>query len=47
VGGFAGWPPQSAPYEWWKWHDEYGDAQPIEGYLDQINRSRAQGSETI
>ena len=32
--------PQTPPYEWWIWHDEYGDAQPsqewgakIEGYL--------------
>jgi hypothetical protein len=20
--------PQTAPYGWWKWHDDYGDAEP-------------------
>jgi hypothetical protein len=20
--------PQSAPYEWWDWHDEYGERAP-------------------
>jgi len=20
--------PQSAPYEWWSWHDEYGEHEP-------------------
>jgi predicted dithiol-disulfide oxidoreductase (DUF899 family) len=20
--------PQSAPYEWWDWHDEYGEREP-------------------
>jgi predicted dithiol-disulfide oxidoreductase (DUF899 family) len=23
--------PQSAPYEWWNWHDEYGSAEPSNG----------------
>ena len=23
--------PQSAPYEWWNWHDEYGENQPSQG----------------
>jgi predicted dithiol-disulfide oxidoreductase (DUF899 family) len=24
--------PQTATYEWWKWHDEYSDAPPSEGW---------------
>jgi len=27
--------PQTAPYEWWNWHDEYG-ARPAQGWADQI-----------
>jgi len=23
--------PQSPPYAWWNWHDEYGDAEPAQG----------------
>jgi len=23
--------PQTAPYEWWNWHDEYGDTPPDDG----------------
>ena len=23
--------PQSAPYEWWNWHDEYGSREPSIG----------------
>ncbi len=23
--------PQTPPYEWWNWHDEYGDARPSQG----------------
>jgi predicted dithiol-disulfide oxidoreductase (DUF899 family) len=45
--------PQTPPYTWWRWHDEYGDAaQPsaerltqIGRYLDQIGRGRSQGSD--
>ena len=22
--------PQTAPYEWWRWHDDYGDSKPSE-----------------
>jgi len=30
--------PQSAPYEWWNWHDEYGDAKPSQAWIDQTER---------
>jgi len=30
--------PQSEPYEWWNWHDEYGDAEPSEEWSAQIER---------
>ncbi|MBG0854913.1 DUF899 domain-containing protein [Streptomyces spinoverrucosus] len=31
--------PQTAPYEWWNWHDEYGEeAEPSQGWMDQIRR---------
>ena len=23
--------PQTPPYEWWDWHDEYGDVEPPRG----------------
>src|SRR6266487_3426453 len=26
--------PQTAPYAWWKWHDEYGDAKPSQWWSD-------------
>jgi predicted dithiol-disulfide oxidoreductase (DUF899 family) len=28
--------PQTQPYEWWNWHDEYGDAVVARGWLDQV-----------
>jgi hypothetical protein len=32
--------PQTPPYEWWNWHDEYGDTAPDdEEWLDRIVRS--------
>jgi predicted dithiol-disulfide oxidoreductase (DUF899 family) len=34
--------PQTPPYAWWRWHDEYGDAQPTAEHLDQIRRARAE-----
>jgi predicted dithiol-disulfide oxidoreductase (DUF899 family) len=37
--------PQTPPYEWWDWHDEYGDAQPSGEYLDQISRGRAKAGD--
>jgi predicted dithiol-disulfide oxidoreductase (DUF899 family) len=21
--------PQTPPYSWWRWHDAYGDAEPV------------------
>jgi predicted dithiol-disulfide oxidoreductase (DUF899 family) len=30
--------PQTPPYRWWKWHDDYGDAQPSAESLQQIDR---------
>ena len=30
--------PQTPPYEWWKWHDEYSDAPPSEGWNATIER---------
>ena len=30
--------PQTAPYEWWNWHDEYGDAAPTEPWLSMVER---------
>jgi predicted dithiol-disulfide oxidoreductase (DUF899 family) len=30
--------PQTAPYEWWNWHDEYGDAGPSTEHHAQIAR---------
>jgi predicted dithiol-disulfide oxidoreductase (DUF899 family) len=29
--------PQTPPYEWWNWHDEYGDAAVAQGWLDQVS----------
>jgi predicted dithiol-disulfide oxidoreductase (DUF899 family) len=33
--------PQTPPYQWWNWHDEYADAGPAEGWEDQVNRGTA------
>jgi len=30
--------PQTPPYEWWTWHDEYGDAQPSEEWSAAVER---------
>jgi predicted dithiol-disulfide oxidoreductase (DUF899 family) len=30
--------PQTPPYEWWNWHDEYGDAQPTQESSAQVER---------
>jgi predicted dithiol-disulfide oxidoreductase (DUF899 family) len=30
--------PQTPPYEWWNWHDEFGDASPSEGWSAAIER---------
>ena len=45
--------PQTPPYRWWKWHDDYGDAQPsaeslqqIDRYMKEKGRGRKQGGAT-
>lgn len=30
--------PQSPPYEWWRWNDEYSDAPPSQGWTSQVSR---------
>ena len=35
--------PQTAPYEWWNWHDEYGNDEASEKVREQIRRGRAAG----
>jgi predicted dithiol-disulfide oxidoreductase (DUF899 family) len=30
--------PQTPPYQWWNWHDEYGDASPPESWVSQVER---------
>jgi predicted dithiol-disulfide oxidoreductase (DUF899 family) len=30
--------PQTAPYQWWNWHDEYGDAAPTDSWLSMVER---------
>jgi predicted dithiol-disulfide oxidoreductase (DUF899 family) len=30
--------PQTLPYEWWNWHDEYGEAEPAPEWLSQVER---------
>ena len=37
--------PQTPPYEWWNWHDEYGHDQLAGEYLDQIRRGRSKGGD--
>jgi predicted dithiol-disulfide oxidoreductase (DUF899 family) len=36
--------PQTPPYQWWHWHDDYGDTQHEE-FLEQIRRSAATGGD--
>jgi predicted dithiol-disulfide oxidoreductase (DUF899 family) len=33
--------PQTTPYEWWRWHDEYGNDEASDKVLEQIRRGRA------
>jgi predicted dithiol-disulfide oxidoreductase (DUF899 family) len=30
--------PQTQPYEWWNWHDEFSDAPPSEGWSAAVER---------
>jgi predicted dithiol-disulfide oxidoreductase (DUF899 family) len=34
---------QTAPYEWWNWHDEYGNDEASARVLEQVRRGRAAG----
>jgi hypothetical protein len=31
------------PYEWWNWHDEYGNDEASAEVLEQVRRGRAAG----
>ncbi|HYH49850.1 MAG TPA: DUF899 domain-containing protein [Acidimicrobiia bacterium] len=33
--------PQTPPYEWWNWNDEYGDARSAEGWAETVTRGVA------
>jgi predicted dithiol-disulfide oxidoreductase (DUF899 family) len=33
--------PQTPPYEWWRWHDEYGNDEASVKTLEQVRRGRA------
>ena len=35
--------PQTPPYEWWNWHDEYGNNEASAKVLEQVRRGRAAG----
>jgi predicted dithiol-disulfide oxidoreductase (DUF899 family) len=35
--------PQTTPYEWWNWHDEYGNEEASDKVQEQIRRGRAAG----
>ena len=34
--------PKTKPYEWWRWHDEYGDTRPPGEWMDQVDRGLEQ-----
>jgi len=35
--------PQTPPYEWWRWHDEYGNEEASAKVLEQVRRGREAG----
>jgi len=35
--------PQTPAYGWWRWHDEYGDTQPPQGWSAQVERGTQAG----
>jgi len=37
--------PESTPYEWWNWHDEYGNDEASARVLEQVRRGRAAGAD--
>jgi predicted dithiol-disulfide oxidoreductase (DUF899 family) len=38
--------PRTKPYEWWRWHDEYGDTRPPGEWMDQVSRGLEQTRRT-
>ncbi|MCA1845921.1 MAG: DUF899 domain-containing protein [Actinobacteria bacterium] len=36
--------PQTAPYEWWNWNDNYDETKPADGWGDTIDRGIAEFS---
>jgi predicted dithiol-disulfide oxidoreductase (DUF899 family) len=38
--------PQTVPYEWWNWHDEYGHDEASAKVLEQVRRGRAASDAT-
>jgi predicted dithiol-disulfide oxidoreductase (DUF899 family) len=36
--------PRTEPYAWWRWHDEYDEAEPAQGWTDTIARGVAEFS---
>jgi predicted dithiol-disulfide oxidoreductase (DUF899 family) len=34
---------QTSPYEWWRWHDKYGNDEASAKVLEQVRRGRAAG----
>ena len=38
--------PQTPPYEWWNWHDGYGNDEASAKVLEQVRRGRAAGDTT-
>ena len=35
--------PQTPPYVWWNWHDEYGGAEPSQGLLAKLAEAAGAG----
>jgi predicted dithiol-disulfide oxidoreductase (DUF899 family) len=36
--------PQTPPYAWWNWHDEYAAAEPAQAWANQVERGLRQQS---
>jgi predicted dithiol-disulfide oxidoreductase (DUF899 family) len=36
--------PQTDPYAWWRWHDEYDEVEPAKGWTDTVARGVAEFS---
>ena len=35
--------PQTKPYEWWNWHDEYGNTKPSQQWVETVEGGIAAG----